>query len=98
MDSYWEDKFPMVSVRALERIEALSDHAPILMTTCLLRPHCTRRFKFELGWLHRDGFHDMLKSLWKCHVAGWTSIKRWNNKICFVRKNLGGCARHIAGI
>jgi endonuclease/exonuclease/phosphatase family metal-dependent hydrolase len=30
MDIDWEDKFPMVTVRALERIEKLSDHAPIL--------------------------------------------------------------------
>jgi endonuclease/exonuclease/phosphatase family metal-dependent hydrolase len=33
MDTDWEDKYPMVSVRALERIEKLSDHAPILLTT-----------------------------------------------------------------
>ena len=28
MDSRWEDKYPLVTVRALERIEAFSDHAP----------------------------------------------------------------------
>ena len=33
MDTDWESKFPLVSVRALERIEGLSDHAPILLTT-----------------------------------------------------------------
>jgi endonuclease/exonuclease/phosphatase family metal-dependent hydrolase len=33
MDSEWESKFCMVSVCALERIEGLSDHAPILLTT-----------------------------------------------------------------
>jgi endonuclease/exonuclease/phosphatase family metal-dependent hydrolase len=38
MDSDWEDKYPMVSVRAIERIEALLDHAPILLTTGLFRP------------------------------------------------------------
>jgi hypothetical protein len=48
LDSDWEDKYPMVSVRALECIEALSDHAPILMTTGSLRAQCTRRFKFDL--------------------------------------------------
>ena len=26
----WEYKYPLASVRALERIEALSDHAPLL--------------------------------------------------------------------
>jgi hypothetical protein len=33
MDANLESKFPMVSVRALERIEGFSDHAPILLTT-----------------------------------------------------------------
>jgi hypothetical protein len=79
MDSDWEDKYPMVSVRALERIEALSDHAPILLTTGSLRPQHNRQFKFELGWLHRYGFHDMVKSVWE--RPGTTPIERWNNKI-----------------
>jgi hypothetical protein len=51
MDTDWEDKFPMVTIRALERIEVLSDHAPILLTTRTPRPPCKRSFKFELGWL-----------------------------------------------
>ena len=33
MDSDWESRFPLVSVRDLERIEGLSDHAPIILTT-----------------------------------------------------------------
>jgi hypothetical protein len=98
MDSDWEDKYPMVSVRALERIESLSDHAPILLTTGLLRPQCNRRFKFELGWLHRDGFYDMVKSVWERPAIGQTPIARWNNKLRATRKHLGGWARHMAGI
>jgi hypothetical protein len=97
MDSDWEDKFPMVSVRALERIESLSDHAPILMTTGSARPRGARRFKFELGWLHRDGFHDMVKSIWERPAVGHSPIERWNNKIRSVRKHLGGWARHTTG-
>jgi endonuclease/exonuclease/phosphatase family metal-dependent hydrolase len=42
MDSDWKDNYPMVSVHALERIEALSDHAPILLTTGSLIPRCNR--------------------------------------------------------
>jgi hypothetical protein len=98
MDSDWEDKFPIVSVRALERIEALSDHALILVTTGSVRQPCIRQFKFELGWLHRDGFHDMVKSIWERPVVGRSPIERWNNKIRSVRKHLGGWARHMTGI
>jgi hypothetical protein len=98
MDSDWEDKYPMVSVQALERIEALSDHAPILLTTGSLRSACNRRFKFELGWLHRDGFHDMVKSVWERPAVGQTPIERWNNKIRSVRKHLRGWKIHTTGI
>jgi hypothetical protein len=56
MDSDWEHKFPPVSVRFLPRSEALSDHATILLTTRTPSPQCRHPFKFELGWLHRDGF------------------------------------------
>jgi hypothetical protein len=65
MDTDWEDKYPIVSVRALEHIEKLSDHAPILLTIGTPRLICKHPFKFELEWLHREGFHDMVKRLGK---------------------------------
>jgi hypothetical protein len=49
MDTYWENKYPMVSVHALEHIEKLSDYAPIILTTGTPRPICKHPFKFELG-------------------------------------------------
>jgi endonuclease/exonuclease/phosphatase family metal-dependent hydrolase len=64
MDANWESKFPMVSVRALERIEGFSDHAPILLTAGMPKPPSKHRFKFEFGWLQREGFHDMVKKVW----------------------------------
>jgi hypothetical protein len=98
MDPDWELKFPMVTVRALPRIVGLSDHAPILLTTGTPRTRSKRQFKFELGWLHRDGFSDMVKRVWERPVAGVSPIQRWNNKIRALRKHLGGWARHVAGI
>ena len=98
MDFDWEARFPLVSVRALERIESLSDHAPILLTTGMPRPPCKPRFKFELGWLHREGFHDMVKRIWELPVAGDTPIQRWNNKIRALRSHLVGWARHTTGL
>ena len=98
MDTKWESKFPMVSVHALPRIEAISDHAPILLTTGLPQPQHRCKFKFELGWLHRDGFHDMVKKVWDKPVARLTPIHKWNNKIHALRKFLSGWARHTAGI
>jgi hypothetical protein len=98
MDTDWEDKYPMVSLRALERIEKLSDHAPILLTTGTPRPLCKRPFKFELGWLQREGFQDMVKNVWKRPVAGNTPILRWNNKMRAMRKHLSGWAGHVSDI
>jgi mannosylglycoprotein endo-beta-mannosidase len=98
MGTDWEDKFPLVSVRALERIEKLSDHAPILLTTGSTRPLGRKQFKFELGWIHRDGFLDMVKNVWDRPVTGQTPIERWNHKMRALRKHLSGWARHITGI
>jgi hypothetical protein len=97
MDSEWELKYPMVSVRALPRIESLSDHAPILITTGNHRPLSKRPFKFELGWLNREGFVDLVRTVWEKPVAGLDPIQRWNNKLRATRRYLGGWARHMTG-
>jgi hypothetical protein len=98
MDSDWESKFPLVSVRALPRIESLSDHAPILLTTGMPTSPPKRPFKFELGWLLREGFSDMVKNVWEQHYVAGSPIQRWNCKLRAVRKYLGGWARHTAGL
>ena len=98
MDSDWESKFPLVSVRALPRIESLSDHAPILLTTGTPTSPPKRPFKFELGWLLREGFSDIVKNVWEQHYVAGSPIQRWNCKLRVVRKYLGGWARHTAGL
>jgi hypothetical protein len=98
MDANWESKFPLVSVRALERIEGFSDHAPILLTTENHIPPSNHRFKLELGWLQRDGFHDMVKSVWDRPVTTSSPIQRWNYKIRALRSHLSGWARHVTGV
>jgi hypothetical protein len=90
MDANWESKFPLISVRALERIEGLSDHAPILLTTGTPKPHNNHRFKFELGWLQRKGFHDMVKNVWERPSTASSPIQRWNSKLRALRSHLGG--------
>jgi hypothetical protein len=79
MDTYWKGKFSIVSVRVQERIEGLSDHAPILLSTGTPRPQCNHIFKFELGWLHRERFDDMVKDVWESRVPEQSPLERWNN-------------------
>ena len=64
MDTDWEEKLPMVTVRALERIEAISDHAPLLLSIGPTPRQSKHEFKFELGWMGRDGFYEMVKAIW----------------------------------
>jgi hypothetical protein len=98
MDANWESKFPLVFVRALERIEGLSDHAPILLTTGIPRPHNNHRFKFELGWLQREGFQDMVKNVWEKPTTASSPIQRWNSKLRALCSHLSGWARHVSGV
>jgi len=51
----WEQKFPLSTVEALTR--EISDHTPFLLDTNQVS-HIgnTPLFKFELGWLAKDGF------------------------------------------
>src|SRR3954470_2720965 len=98
MSTDWEEKYPLVTVRALERIEDLSDHAPLLLATGTLKPNMRHRFKFELGWLLWDGFDDMVKRVWSAPVPGNSPIRRWVAKIRNLRKYLRGWAKHTAGI
>jgi exonuclease III len=77
----WEEKFPLSTVRALTR--EVSDHTPLLLNTGEpTNAHTQHMFKFELGWLLRDGFIDMIKGLWTSTTFGQTPMERWQGKIC----------------
>jgi hypothetical protein len=98
MDADLESKFPMVSVCALERIEGFLDHAPILLTMGTPKPPGNRKFKFELGWLQREGFSEMVNTVWVRPVTAVSPIQRWNSKIRALHSHLSGWARHITGV
>jgi endonuclease/exonuclease/phosphatase family metal-dependent hydrolase len=62
VNTEWEEKFPLATVRALTK--EISDHTPLLLNigeSTYAHKHHT--FKFELGWLLRDGFLDMIRDL-----------------------------------
>jgi hypothetical protein len=45
-------------------------------------------FKFELGWLVRNWFHDMVASIWQQHIRGITTMENWQGKIRSLRQHL----------
>lgn len=78
MDTDWESKFPMVSVRALPHIEAISDHAPILLTTDLPRHNIDASSSSNLG-----GCFEMASMTWsrRCGRNRWPGLPQFTNGI-----------------
>ena len=92
----WEQKFLISRVEALTR--ELSDHTPLLLDTGNTAHRGNNHlFKFELGWLSRDGFHDMVAKVWQIASHGNSPMQRWQNKIRVVRRRLRGWAKNLVG-
>ena len=74
MATEWEEQFPLSNVIALTR--DISDHTPLLLNTGDSSSNSSQsRFKFELGWLLRDGFMDMVKEVWESVELGSTPME-----------------------
>ena len=75
-----------------------SDHTPLLLNlgTSFLGGSQSL-FKFELGWLTRPGFYEMVSNVWKGEKRGYNSLQRWQNKIRALRQYLRGWAKHSSG-
>ena len=92
----WEDKFPLSTVEARDR--NISDHTPLVLNTGASTHQTEQRpFKFERGWLIRDGFYDVVANIWQSENSGCSPLERWQNKIRRLRQHLRGWAKHIAG-
>jgi len=91
----FESKFAHSTVLALSR--EISDHTPLLFSTN--NPSSTYQppFKFELGWLLREGFCEMVVDVWQNTLATGSPIDRWQCKIRRLRQHLRGWAKHISG-
>ena len=97
MATEWEEKFPLSNVIALTR--DISDHTPLLLNTGDSSSNFNQRqFKFELGWLLRDGFMDMVKEVWESENLGSTPLERWQAKIRKLRQHLRGWAKNTSGV
>jgi hypothetical protein len=72
----WEIQFPLTLVEPRDR--NISDHIPLLLNTGA-STHLTGNmpFKFERGWLVRDGFYDMVANIWQSESFGSTPLERW---------------------
>ena len=96
MATEWEQKFPLSTVIALS--SDISDHTPLLLNTGGASPDSSQpMFKFELGWLLRDGFMDMVKNVWSEENTCSTPMEKWQAKIRRLRLFLQGWAKNVSG-
>jgi hypothetical protein len=91
----FESKYPLTTVLALSR--EISDHTPLLYTTNNPSLAYQPQFKFELGWLLRDGFCDMVRDVWHSVAVEGTPLERWQAKIRRLRQYLKGWAKNVSG-
>jgi hypothetical protein len=90
----WEQKFQLASVQALTR--EISNHTPLLLDGGEPSHRGNiRNFKFELGWLTRDGLFKLVKEVWESENRGRSSMEQWLNKIRRLRHFLIGWARNL---
>jgi hypothetical protein len=95
--SEWEQKFPLVSVRAMTRTS--SDHTPLLLDSgCPSHLGKNSNFSFELSWLRQEGFYDLIKQEWLAVNTGETPVERWQHKVRHLRQFLRGWARNLCGV
>jgi exonuclease III len=92
----WEQKYPLVSVRALTR--SGSDHTPLILDSGDQAFIGNKsNFSFELDWLKTAGFVEIVAQQWASISAGSNPMERWQNKIRHLRQFLRGWARDLSG-
>ena len=89
-------KYPLVSVHALTRTG--SDHTPLLIDTRNQNFLGNKaRISFELSWLRKMGFYDLVAREWSSCVDSGSPIEKWQNKIRHLRQFLRGRAKNLSG-
>jgi hypothetical protein len=89
----WKLNFPRTTVQALSR-----DHTPLFINTGEPASNNNQSlFKFELGWLLREGFIDLVTEIWHSVDEGHNSLERWQAKIRRLRQYLKGWAKNSSG-
>lgn len=92
----WEAKFPLSIVQAMNR--DILDLTPLFPDTRqAIKSNKQPLFKFELGWLLREGFHDMVEEVWRNEKKGRTPLQKWQFKIQRVCQFLRGWAKNTRG-
>jgi hypothetical protein len=91
----WEQKYPLVSVRALTRSGSV--HTPLLLDSGAQSFMGNKfHFSFELAWLKVDGFFNMVAKEWGSVHTGTGALERWQKKIRHIRQYLRGWEKNLS--
>jgi hypothetical protein len=92
----WEINFLLAKVEA--RDQNISDHTPLdVSTDASTLQSGNRPFRFERGWLLKEGFYDMVENIWRSENSGSSPLQWWQSKIRRLRQHLRGWASNMAG-
>jgi hypothetical protein len=92
----FKSKYSYITVHTLTR--EISDHTPLLLSTNNSASTYQPQFKFELGWLLRDRFCEMVLEVWQNTLVSSSPIERWQMKIRRLCHHLRGWAKHESGV
>jgi hypothetical protein len=85
----WEINFLLAKVEA--RDQNISDHTPLdVSIDASTLQSGNRPFRFERGWLLKEGFYDMVENIWRSENSGSSPLQRWQSKIRRLRQHLRG--------
>jgi hypothetical protein len=93
----WELKHPLSTVVALSQV--ISDYTLLIIDTG--KPSSGNNppmFKFELGWLLRDGFMDMVRDVWNSVHDREDVMRCWQVKIRRLHQHLRGWVKHTSWV
>jgi hypothetical protein len=85
----------LTTVHTLNR--EISKHTPLISFTNNSSTTYQAQFKFELGWLLREGF-EMVSQVWQNIVAIGSPMDVWLMKIRRHRQHFRGWAKHVSGV
>ena len=75
----WEDLFPRTMLYKLPR--EVSDHNPLILSTCHQQPMPKTSFRFELSWLKDPQFNTLVQEIWNKPCLAETAFDRIQIKL-----------------
>jgi hypothetical protein len=74
----------------------ISYHVPLLLKYGAPPPHCNS-FRYEIFWLERDGFMNIVRESWTASTYHKYDIDKWQEKMRRLRRHVKGWHINVEG-